>query len=66
MARKEARPRRASRFASVPIGAEVWLIDEPVKIAYVDGKLLLEVHSPLDGEGQVAQVDPEVTSQTWL
>ena len=41
----------------------MWLINEPVKIAYVDGKLLLEVHPPVDGEGQVAQVDPEVMSQ---
>jgi hypothetical protein len=48
---------------SVPVGSTVWLINEPVKIAYVDGKLLLEVHPPVDGEGQVAQVDPEAMSQ---
>jgi hypothetical protein len=53
----------AALFASVPIGAKVWLINEPVKIAYVDGKLLMEVHPPVDGEGQVAKVDPEVMSQ---
>lgn len=34
-----------------------------VEFAYVDGKLLLEVHPPVDGEGQVAEVDPEAMSQ---
>jgi hypothetical protein len=53
----------AALFASVPVGTKVWLINEPVKIAYVDGKLLLEVHLPVDGEGQLAQVEPEVMSQ---
>jgi L,D-transpeptidase ErfK/SrfK len=53
----------AALFASVPVGTKVWLINEPVKIAYVDGRLIMEVHPPVDGEGQVAQVDREVTSQ---
>jgi len=53
----------AALFASVPVGTKVWLINEPVKIAYVDGKLLLEVHPPVDGDGQVAQVDPGMMSQ---
>ena len=53
----------AALFASVPVGTKVWLINEPVKIAYVDGKLLMEVHPPVDSEGQVAQVDAEVLSQ---
>ncbi len=34
------------------------------KIAYVDGKLLMEVHPPVDGEGQTAEGDLEVMSQT--
>jgi L,D-transpeptidase ErfK/SrfK len=50
-------------FASIPVGTKVWLINEPVKIAYVDGKLLMEVHPPVDGEGQTAEVDLEVMSQ---
>jgi len=53
----------AALFASVPVGTKVWLINEPVKIAYVDGQLLMEVHPPVDSEGQVAQVDSEVLSQ---
>src|SRR5258708_22125746 len=53
----------AALFASIPVGIKVWLINEPVKIAYVDGKLFLEVHPPVDGEGQTAEVDLEVMSQ---
>ena len=53
----------AELFASIPVGTKVWLINEPVKIAYVDGKLLLEVHPPVDGEGQTAEVDPELMSR---
>jgi hypothetical protein len=39
------------------------LINEPVKIAYVDGKLLMEVHPPVDGEGQTAEIDVDLMSQ---
>jgi L,D-transpeptidase ErfK/SrfK len=53
----------AALFAAVSVGTKVWLINEPVKIAYVDGKLLMEVHPPVDGEGQTAAVDLEVMSQ---
>src|SRR5712672_2745962 len=53
----------ADLFASIPVGTKVWLINEPVKIAYVDGKLLIEVHPPVDGEGQTAQLDLQVMSQ---
>jgi hypothetical protein len=53
----------AALFASVPIGTKVWLINEPVKVAYVDGKLLIEVHPPVDGEGQTAEPDLGVMSQ---
>ena len=53
----------AALFASVPVGTQVWLINEPVKITYVEGKLLMEVHPPIDGEGQTAEVNLEVMSQ---
>ena len=53
----------AALFASIAVGTKVWLITEPVKIAYVDGKLLMEVHPPVDGEGQTAEVDLEMMSQ---
>jgi L,D-transpeptidase ErfK/SrfK len=53
----------AALFASVPVGTKVWLINEPVKIAYMDGKLLMEVHPPVDGEGQTAEIDVDLMSQ---
>jgi L,D-transpeptidase ErfK/SrfK len=46
----------AALFPIVPTGTKVWLINDPVKVAYVDGELLLEAHPPVDKEGQ--QVDP--------
>src|SRR5256886_12193407 len=42
----------AALFALVPIGTPVRLVNEPVKVAWVDGELLLEAHPPVDAEGQ--------------
>jgi len=53
----------AALFAKVPIGTKVWLINEPVKTAYVDGELLLEVHPPVDDQGQPAELNLEVMSR---
>jgi len=39
-------------FPMIPVGTEVRLINEPVKVAWVDGELLLEAHPPVDAEGQ--------------
>jgi L,D-transpeptidase ErfK/SrfK len=39
-------------FAAVPMGTKVWLGNDPVKVAYVDGDLLVEAHLPVDAEGQ--------------
>jgi len=33
----------------------VRLINDPVKVAYVDGELLLEVHPPVDAQGQTVE-----------
>jgi L,D-transpeptidase ErfK/SrfK len=46
-------------FPLVPVGTPVWLINEPVKVARVDGKVWLEVHPPVDEQGQAAAVDLE-------
>jgi L,D-transpeptidase ErfK/SrfK len=46
-------------FPLVPVGTPVWLINEPVKVARVDGKVWLEVHPPVDEQGQRAEVDLE-------
>jgi len=53
----------ASLFAAVPVGTKVWLINDPVKVAYVDGDLLLEVHPPVDGEGQTVEPNLELLSK---
>ncbi len=42
----------AALFPTVPVGTKVYLINDPVKVAYVDGELLLEVHPPVDDQGQ--------------
>ena len=39
-------------FPLIPVGTPVRLINEPIKIAWVDGKLVLEAHPPVDAEGQ--------------
>lgn len=42
----------AALFPLIKKGTKVWLINEPVKVAYVNGELLLEVHPPVDDQGQ--------------
>lgn len=44
-------------FPDVPIGTQVTLINEPVKLAKVGGEIWLEVHPPIDDEGQITPVD---------
>ena len=39
-------------FPMIPVGAQVRLTNDPVKVAWVDGELLLEAHPPVDAEGQ--------------
>jgi L,D-transpeptidase ErfK/SrfK len=42
----------AELFPMVAVNTPVYLINEPVKIAWVDGRLMLEVHPPVDAQGQ--------------
>ncbi|HEX4648284.1 MAG TPA: L,D-transpeptidase family protein [Steroidobacteraceae bacterium] len=53
----------AALFALVPVGTPVRLINEPVKVAWVDGQLLLEAHPPVDAEGQSIEPDVQQLSQ---
>ncbi len=46
-------------FPEIPVGEKVRIINEPLKVAHVDGELLMEVHPPVDAEGQTAAVDVE-------
>lgn len=52
----------AALFAIVPVGTKVRLVNEPVKVAWVAGELLLEAHPPVDEEGQPVEPDLQVLS----
>lgn len=47
-------------FAMVPVGTAVRIINEPVKVAWVDGELLLEAHPPINAVGETIEPDVEV------
>ena len=49
-------------FPLVPVGTKVRIVNEPVKVAFVNGELLLEVHPPVDAEGQTIAPDLEMFS----
>jgi L,D-transpeptidase ErfK/SrfK len=54
----------AALFPLIPVGTKVWLINEPVKVAFADGELLMEAHPPVDDEGQnTAEPNMELLSQ---
>ena len=42
----------AALFPMVKVGTPVRLINEPIKVAWINGELLLEAHPPVDGQGQ--------------
>lgn len=46
-------------FPLVKVGTSVWLINEPVKVARVEGQVWLETHPPIDDQGQRAEADLE-------
>jgi hypothetical protein len=45
------------------VGTPVRLINEPIKVAWVDGELLLEAHPPVDAEGQSFEPNVEQFSE---
>jgi L,D-transpeptidase ErfK/SrfK len=49
----------AALFPLIPVGTPVHLINVPVKVAWVDGELLLEAHPPVDAQGQSVEPDIE-------
>jgi L,D-transpeptidase ErfK/SrfK len=53
----------AELFPLIPVGTPVRLINEPVKVAWVDGELLLEAHPPVDAQGQSFEPDVDQFSQ---
>lgn len=50
-------------FKAVPVGTKVWLINDPVKVTYVDGDLLMEAHPPVDEQGQSVEPKLELLSK---
>ena len=44
-------------FPVVPMNTTVRLVNEPVKVARINGQVWLEVHPPVDAEGQITKVD---------
>jgi L,D-transpeptidase ErfK/SrfK len=53
----------AALFPLVPVGTKVSLINDPIKVTYVDGDLLLEAHPTVDSEGSSVEPDLELLSQ---
>lgn len=54
----------AALFPLIPVGTKVWLTNEPVKVAFVNGELLVEAHPPVDDEGQsTSEPNMELLSQ---
>jgi L,D-transpeptidase ErfK/SrfK len=47
----------AALFPLIPVGTHVRLINEPIKVAWVAGELLLEAHPPVDAQGQSFEPD---------
>ena len=47
----------AALFPLIAVGTKVRLINQPVKVAWVDGELLLEAHPPVDAQGQSFEPD---------
>jgi L,D-transpeptidase ErfK/SrfK len=53
----------ASLFPLIPIGTKVRFINVPVKVAWVEGELLLEAHPPVDNQGAVSEPNVEHFSE---
>jgi L,D-transpeptidase ErfK/SrfK len=53
----------AALFPLIPVGTPVRLVNEPVKVAWIGGELLLEAHPPVDAEGQSITPDLDEFSQ---
>jgi len=53
----------AAVFALVPVGTKVRLINEPVKVAWVNGELYIEAHPPVNDEGQTVEPDLKLLSK---
>ncbi|MGH8141289.1 MAG: L,D-transpeptidase family protein [Steroidobacteraceae bacterium] len=53
----------AQLFPLVPVGTPVEIINDPIKVAWVDGELLLEAHPPINDQGESLEPNVDVFSQ---
>ena len=49
----------ATLFPLAPVGTQVRFVNVPVKVAWIDGKLLLEVHRPIDAQAESFELEFE-------
>ncbi|HEX4050721.1 MAG TPA: L,D-transpeptidase family protein [Steroidobacteraceae bacterium] len=54
----------AALFPLVPVGTAVHIINQPIKVAWADGQLLLEAHPPINDDGD--SVEPNVDAFAQL
>lgn len=50
-------------FGMVPVGTPVRLVDQPVKVGWLNGALLLEAHEPLEEDNIPIKVTMEQARQ---
>jgi L,D-transpeptidase ErfK/SrfK len=53
----------AQLYPMIPVGTPVRIINQPIKVAWVDGELLLEAHPPVNSEGQSFEPDVDQFSE---
>jgi L,D-transpeptidase ErfK/SrfK len=50
-------------FRLVPVGTHVWMINAPVKVARLQGELLIEAHPPMPREGLAVESGPQLLAE---
>jgi L,D-transpeptidase ErfK/SrfK len=55
----------AELFSQVPVGTKVSLVNEPIKLADVNGELWIEAHPPVEVEGDAA-VEPSLDALSQM
>ena len=53
----------AALFPQLPVGTSVRLVNEPVKVAWVEGELFLEAHPPVNAQGESFEPDVDQFSE---
>ncbi|RHW22466.1 L,D-transpeptidase family protein [Pseudomonas jilinensis] len=53
-------------YPHIPIGTQVTIVNQPFKLGVHEGKLYLEVHTPLDEHGMPSTLDRQAAMQSLL